>query len=107
MVDLVATPHGEARMAQRALREADLDILLAHGTEIGGGRIMMLARDAAKAIQTLKRQITKIERLTGKVLVVSNGHIVTAYHKTTPIRPSPGRKRLRRRAKARAMDDRL
>ena len=60
-------------LSQRGIRETDLDLVLAHGTEIGRDRIMLMARDAAKLIRARKQEIAKIERLTGKVLVVSNG----------------------------------
>ena len=88
MTALTITRHGETRMSQRGIREIDLDVLLAHGTEIGRGRIMLKKRDAAKVIQNLKKQIANIERLTDKVLVVTGGHLITAYHQESPIRPS-------------------
>ena len=87
MTALTITRHGETRMSQRGIRETDLDVLLAHGTEIGRGRIMLKKRDAARVIRDLKKQITNIERLTDKVLVVADGHLITAYHQASPIRP--------------------
>lgn len=103
MTGLLITRHGEARMSQRGIREADLDLILAHGSDIGRDRIVLMKRDAAKAIQTLKRQIARIERLTDKVLVVEDGCLVTAYHPTRPIRPSRGRARRRSRDCRRAL----
>ena len=91
MNNLTITHHGESRMSQRGIRETDLDVLFAHGTDIGRDRIMLMRRDATKVIRDLKKQIANIERLTNKVLVVVDGHLVTAYHQTTPIRsPGPG-----------------
>ena len=78
-------------MSQRCIRETDLAVILAHGTEIGRDRIMLKRRDAAQVIEALKKQITSIERLTDKVLVVVDGRLVTAYHQTSPIRPSDQR----------------
>ncbi|MDE2824248.1 MAG: DUF4258 domain-containing protein [Chloroflexota bacterium] len=98
MTSVFITRHGQARLSQRGIRQTDLDLVLAHGTEIGCDRIMLMARDAAKLIRARKQEIAKIERLTGKVLVVSNGHLVTAYHQTTPSRPSRRRSKHRRRA---------
>ena len=80
MTDLTITRHAETRMSQRGIRESDLDILLAHGTEIGPGRIALRKRDAQETIRRLKKRIANIERLTGKVLVVTEGRLVTAYH---------------------------
>ncbi len=75
-------------MSQRGIRKTDLDLLLAHGTDISRDRIMLRKRDAAELIRNLKRLIANIERMTDKVLVVADGQLVTAYHQTTPIRPS-------------------
>ena len=91
MTDLTITRHGHVRMSQRGIRQADLEVILMHGTDIGRNRIMLKRRDAAEAIRTLKKQITNIERLTDKVLVVEDGRLVTAYHQSTPVRPSDGR----------------
>lgn len=90
MIDLNISRHGNVRMAQRGIRGADLEDILAYGTDIGRNRIMLRKRDAAEAVRTLKRQIANIERLTDKVLVVADGQLVTAYHQSTPIRPTGG-----------------
>ena len=86
MTSLTITQHGEIRMSQRGIRETDLEVLLTHGSEIGRDRMMLKKRDAAKVIQALKKQIAHIERLTDKVIVVANGHLVTTYHRTRRIR---------------------
>ena len=83
MTTLIMTRHGETRLSQRGFRKTDLEVLLAHGTDIGRNRIMLRRRDAAELIRDLKQQIAKIERLTDKVLIVVEGRIVTAYHQTT------------------------
>ena len=88
MTALPMTRHGQARMQQRGIRMSDLEVLLAHGTDIGRDRVMLRKRDAAKLIRGLKKQISKIERLTDKVLVVPEGELVTTYHQTDSIRPS-------------------
>ncbi len=88
MTALGITRHGEIRMSQRGIRKSDLEFLLAHGTEIGLDRIMLTKRDAAKEIGMLKKQIANLERLAGKVLVVSDGYLVTAYHQATSVRSS-------------------
>lgn len=95
MTDIAITRHGEARLSQRGIRKSDLDILLAHGTETGPDRIMLRKHDAAQAIRDFKRQITVLERLSGKEVVIADGQLITAYHRTRPHRPS-GRKAGRR-----------
>ena len=96
MTALIMTRHGETRMSQRGFRKTDLEVLLAHGTDIGRDRIMLRRRDAAELIRDLKKQIAKIERMTDKVLIVVEGELVTAYHQTTPVRPSFRRVRSQR-----------
>ena len=88
MTDITFTRHGEVRMSQRGIQKTDLDVILAHGTDIGRNRIMLKRRDADEAIRAHKKQIAKIERLKDKVLVVADGQLVTAYHQSAPIRPS-------------------
>ena len=87
MTNLVITCHGETRMSQRGIRESDLDLILDYGTEIGQDRLMLTRRDAARLISERKKEIAKIERLTDKVIVVSEGCLVTAYHQAHSARP--------------------
>ena len=87
MTGLTITRHGEIRMSQRGIREKDLKVLRAYGTEVGRNRIMLKKRDAAEAVGELKKQIAHIERLKGKVLVVSDDdHLITTYHQKKPVR---------------------
>ena len=88
MIKLLITKHAQARMRQRGLREADLDLILEYGTEIGQDRIMLKERDVDKIIQSLKRQIAKLERLKNKVIVVTDGRLITTYHPNGAFRPS-------------------
>lgn len=41
MTSLTITRHGEVRMSQRCIRQTDLEVILAHGTEVGRNRIML------------------------------------------------------------------
>lgn len=96
MTNLVITCHGETRMSQRGIRESDLDLILDYGTEIGQDRLMLTRRDAARLIGERKKEIAKIERLTDKVIVVSEGCLVTAYHQAHSARPIGEHKRRHR-----------
>ena len=87
MTSITITRHGEARMSQRGIRMSDLDTLLAYGTETGPDRFMLRRQDAARLIRSLKKQISTLERLTGKEAVVADGLLITAYHRTKPSRP--------------------
>lgn len=87
-MDLELTRHAEARMSQRGIRKSDVELVLSLGTDIGRGRFLLKKRSAAKEIGALKRQMARIERLAGKVLVIEDGHLVTSYHQTIPVRTS-------------------
>ena len=91
MTSITITRHGEARMSQRGIRESDLDILLVHGTEISPARFMLRKRDAVQLIRDLKEQIARLERLTNKEIVVADGTLITAYHRTRPSKHSKRR----------------
>ena len=93
MTGLAITRHARIRMSQRAVRESDVDFLLSHGTDMGADRIILTKREAANAIQGLKKRSPDIERLTGKVLVVAEGRIVTVYHEASRTRRSRSGKR--------------
>ena len=102
------TRHAEARMSQRGIRKADIPVLLDHGAETGPDRLMLMKQDASRLIeelrqkiaalqrlgrqvghetvQELRKKIKALERLTGKEVVVANGQLVTAYHRTRPVR---------------------
>ena len=104
------TRHAEARMSQRGIRKADVPVLLDHGTETGPDSLMLMKRDAARLIeelrkriaalqrlgrqaghetvQELKKKIKALERITGEEIVVVDGQLVTAYHRTRPARPA-------------------
>ena len=98
MTGIAITRHGEARMRQRGIREADLDLVLSYGTEIGRDRIMLKGRNVEKAIGDLKRKIDAPQKLKGKVFVISDGCLVTACHLEKPLRRSRKRSGKRRRA---------
>ena len=112
------TRHAEARMSQRGIRKADVPVLLDHGTETGPDRLMLMKRDAARLIdnlrnrvvtlqrlgrhaghetvQELKKKIKALERMAGKEVVIVDGMLVTAYHRTRSVRLA-GRQRAKGR----------
>ena len=82
MMPLHITRHAEVRLSQRGIRHSDLNVLLDHGTDIGQNKLMLRAQDAERVIRNLKKQIARIQRLTDKVIVVSEGTLITAYHQS-------------------------
>ena len=81
-MSLHITSHAETRMSQRGIRNADLNVLLHYGTDVGPDKLMLRAQDVERATRDLKRQIARLQRLKGTVIVVSEGSFVTAYHQS-------------------------
>lgn len=79
MLDLHITRHAQTRMDQRGLTEADIDLILAFGSEVEGGFVLR-KKDVQAQLQQLRAQIQRIEKLEGKRVVVAKAHLVTAYH---------------------------
>ena len=92
MNDLVPTRHGERRMRQRGMRNGDVQLVLAHGTQVDDETWMLRARDADRAIQSYKRAIQRVERLRNSKFVIRNSRILTAYSS----QPSDQKRTLRR-----------
>ncbi len=92
MKDITITRHGEIRMAQRGINNMDLALVRAFGTKVGQDRILLTKRTAAEITQALKKQIAQVEHAKGKLLVLKDGRLVTAYHPTKRIRKKRRRK---------------
>lgn len=88
---LRVSKHARKRMQQRSVSDEDLGLLLQYGTEKGDG-LVLRKRDAAQAIAEHKRQIDRLEKLTGKVVILVGGTVVTTFA------PSPRRARKYRRS---------
>ncbi len=82
MSDVLLTRHAVTRLAQRAIRYDDLDLIMMIGTEVEDGYIV-LERDCQAFSRELKRLSDRIHRLNGKRLVTRGGRVVTAYHAGT------------------------
>jgi hypothetical protein len=79
MTAVQLTRHAVARLAQRAIRDEDIALIMMIGTEVRDGYIV-LERDCQAAERELKRLLDQIRRLNGKRLVAQGGQIVTGYH---------------------------
>jgi hypothetical protein len=82
MNDLALTNHAVTRMAQRAILPSDLEIILAFGSEVEDG-ILVRQKDVECAENAIREILKRLQKLRGKRLVVSEGHLVTAYHATS------------------------
>ena len=92
MTDLIYTRHARTRMQQRGIRKADIPIILAYGTQIDDETYFMCNRDAAREIETRKREIQTLSRLVNRKVVIRDGRVITAY----PSNPSDQKRTLRR-----------
>ena len=71
--------HAQVRLKQRALRKADVDFILQHGSR--DGELQFLCReDVQELISQAKLLISIANRLKGKSVVVAGNVVVTAYH---------------------------
>ena len=66
-------------MQQRGIRKADIPIILAYGTQIDDETYLMCNRDAAREIETRKREIQTLSRLVNRKVVIRDGRVITAY----------------------------
>lgn len=79
MNDLIYSQHARTRMQQRGIRKADIPIILAYGTQIDNETYFMRNRDAAREIETRKREIQTLSRLVNRKVVIRDGRVITAY----------------------------
>lgn len=79
MGELSISRHAETRMAQRGIRQSDLDLILELGSEVEGGLIVR-EKDFRQFERKLRGEIERASRLVGKRLVLGGDHMVTAYH---------------------------
>ena len=92
MNDLIYSQHARTRMQQRGIRKVDIPIILEYGTQIDDETYFMRNRDAAREIETRKREIQTLSRLVNRKVVIRDGRIITAY----PSNPSDQKRTLRR-----------
>ena len=79
MTDITYSRHARTRMQQRGIRKADIPIILAYGTQIDDETYLMCNRDAAREIETRKREIQALSRLVNRKVVIREGRVITAY----------------------------
>ncbi len=70
--------HALTRMNQRAIREADVDLIKLIGTEVPDGFIV-LDRDRQAAERALQLLLDRVRRLGGARMVVAGVRVVTVY----------------------------
>ena len=85
-MNLQITNHAKTRFQQRGISEIVIDYLQKYGkaTYAPGGAVKfsLTRSNANKIISDLKREIHKIERARGVIVVQKDGHVLTGYHKS-------------------------
>jgi len=66
-------------MQQRGYRNADIELVMQHGTDVDDG-YMLTNQDVHRAVERLKRRIRKLERLKGTYVVLGESNeLITTY----------------------------
>jgi hypothetical protein len=79
MLNETLTQHALIRMAQRAIKDDDLEVIIKIGTEVEGGYLVR-AKDSQALERSLKQLMQRVRRLNGKRVVVAEDKVITAYH---------------------------
>lgn len=66
--------HAEVRLQQRGFTKKDLHIIRTHGEPVNDGYVV-----SDKALQRLKQDLQRLERLRGAAVIEQEGVIATAY----------------------------
>lgn len=73
------TRHMRQRMQQRGRTQADIFLILCHGTEVRPDLYMLRNQDVDELIRQDKHLANIADRLRGWAAIVSEGHAVTCY----------------------------
>ena len=79
MTAVSLTPHAEARLRQRGLCDAGLDLVLELASPVGPEEWMMTREDASQEISRLKKRIQHVERLSGMKVILRGDAVITVY----------------------------
>lgn len=81
---MTITDHASSRLAQRAISIKDFDIVNKYGESRNrsGGAIELVITEkaAAFAINMLKAEMKKIERMKNKSFILNGEVLITAFH---------------------------
>ena len=72
------TSHAKKRLRQRGMRESDVSLIYRYGTQLGDG-ILLTRRDIQAATTELRKTITQLEHLKGRVVIVQTDAGITVY----------------------------
>lgn len=72
------TQHVVTRAQQRGIKESDLDLVCAYGTQINGGYVIR-RRDIRAAEQKLKDTLRRLEKLDRVYVAFKEGDLITTF----------------------------
>jgi hypothetical protein len=74
------TRHAILRMSQRGIGLDDIELAESIGTQVERGSYYIRKKDVQAYERQLKKKIDQARRLEGKLVVVKDGTVITAYH---------------------------
>ena len=80
MSGLYLTRHAVLRMSQRGIGLDDIELIESIGTQVERGSYFLRKKDVQAFERQLKKTIDRVRRLEGKLVVVKDETVVTAYH---------------------------
>jgi len=78
--DWELSDHGEERLQQRGVKEAELPLLLHCSTPVDEHVLQLMDADVEREVAQRKREIEALERLRGCQVVLNGEAVVTVYH---------------------------
>jgi len=71
--------HASWRIRQRGFRTDEIDLVLACGTHLDRGCVLLRKKDAEREIKRRKQEIEALERLRGTKVVIRDDTVMTCY----------------------------
>jgi hypothetical protein len=79
MSGLYLTRHAILRMSQRGIGLDDIELIEAIGTQVERGSYFLRRKDVQAFERQIKKTIDQVRRLEGKLVVVKDDAVITAY----------------------------
>lgn len=79
MSGLRLTRHAILRMSQRGIGLDDIELVETIGTQVERGSYFLRRKDVQAFERKIKKTIDQVRRLEGKLVVVKDGAVITAY----------------------------
>lgn len=70
--------HAQQRIQQRGMRKTDVELIMRFGTRVNDGYFLR-TRDVLQAQHDLKIVMSRLDRLSGRVVITAGSTVVTTY----------------------------